>query len=97
MKMHEQYDPQTFENDIAILTLDRNVIFSKSVQAACLPDSDFDYTGTRGTVTGWGTIYFGGPSSNILQEVTIYKIHTLEDIICLSFMDFIKTKKDLEV
>ena len=71
MKMHEQYDPQTFENDIAILTLDRNVIFSKSVQAACLPDSDFDYTGTRGTVTGWGTIYFGGPSSNILQEVTI--------------------------
>lgn len=71
MKMHEQYDPQTFENDIAVLTLDRNVIFSKSVQAACLPDSDFDYTGTRGTVTGWGTIYFGGPSSNILQEVTI--------------------------
>ena len=72
MKMHENYNPKTFENDIAVLTLNRNVVLSKSVQPACLPSSStFDYTGTRGTVTGWGTIYFGGPSSNILQEVTI--------------------------
>ena len=72
MKMHEQYNPQTFENDIAILKLDRNAVFSKSVQPACLPvQPNFDYTNTRATVTGWGTIYFGGPSSNILQEVSI--------------------------
>ena len=70
--MHEKYDPKTFENDIAMLKLERNVrSFGLSVQPACLPAQDLDYTSTNATVAGWGTIYFGGPTSNILQEVTV--------------------------
>ena len=71
MKMHENYDPKTFENDIALLKLDKPARFSNSVQPACLPPSSSEYTGVRATVTGWGTIYFGGPTSNILQEVDV--------------------------
>ena len=71
MKMHENYNPKTFENDIAILKLNQPVRFSNSVKAACLPVGDSDYNGVRATVTGWGTIYFGGPTSQILQEVDV--------------------------
>ena len=72
MKAHEAYDSKTFENDIAMLKLDRNAVFTPSVQPACLPPpGDVDYTNVRATVTGWGTIYFGGPTSNSLQEVEV--------------------------
>lgn len=72
MKMHENYDGKTFENDIAILKLNQNVRFTKSVQPACLPPpGNMDYTNVKATVTGWGTIYFGGPTSNSLQEVDV--------------------------
>ena len=70
--MHENYDSKTFENDIAILKLSQNARFSNSVKPACLPaPGNRDYTNVRATVTGWGTIYFGGPTSNFLQEVDV--------------------------
>ena len=67
MQAHVSYNTTTFENDIAILKLDRDVPFSRSVYPICLPPSGKDYANTRAFVIGWGTIYFGGPTSNILQ------------------------------
>jgi len=71
MKMHENYDPKTFENDIAILKLNQDAKFTQSVQPACLPVNDLEYNGVKATVAGWGTIYFGGPTSQFLQEVNV--------------------------
>jgi len=71
MKMHENYDPKTFENDIAILKLSQDAQFTQSVQPACLPIGDSDYNNVKATVAGWGTIYFGGPTSQFLQEVNV--------------------------
>jgi len=68
---HENYDTKTFENDIAVLKLDRPVIFNNSTYPICLPPSGKTFTNTRAFVVGWGTIYFGGPTSNILQEVNL--------------------------
>jgi len=71
MKMHENYDPKTFENDIALLKLSQDAKFTTSVQPACLPAGDLEYNGVKATVAGWGTIYFGGPTSQFLQEVNV--------------------------
>jgi len=49
----------------------RPVPFSRSVYPICLPESGKNFTNTRAFVIGWGTIYFGGPTSNILQEVNL--------------------------
>ena len=71
IKMHEQYDTSTYINDIAILTLDRTTDFSDSIWPICLPPRNDLFTGDIATVIGWGTIYFGGPTSPVLQEVSI--------------------------
>ena len=52
MKMHENYDPKTFENDIAILKLSQDAQFTQSVQPACLPISDSDYNNVKVKIRG---------------------------------------------
>ena len=52
LKMHENYDDKSFENDIALIRLDRKVQFTKSVYPICLPPKDKDYTDTRAFVIG---------------------------------------------
>ena len=42
-------------NDIAILKLDKNLIFNDNVKPACLPDSSISYDGV-GIASGWGDI-----------------------------------------
>ncbi|RXG55735.1 Proclotting enzyme, partial [Armadillidium vulgare] len=72
IKMHEDYNTETYINDIAILTLDRTTDFSPSIWPICLPQNpDEQFVGETAVVVGWGTIYYGGPVSSILQEVSI--------------------------
>jgi len=71
VRMHEKYNNVTYENDIAVLKLSSSVKRTRSINAICLPDESRDFTGSRGFVIGWGTIYFGGPTSDILQEVNV--------------------------
>ena len=52
MKMHEKYDSKSFENDIALIKLDRKVPFTKSVYPICLPPKGRQFTGTRAFVVG---------------------------------------------
>ncbi|KAF2343702.1 Serine proteases trypsin domain, partial [Trinorchestia longiramus] len=68
---HEAYDTTTFVNDIAILSLPESVVFNDDVWPVCLPQPGPLYTDEQPTVTGWGTIYYGGPVATTLQEVTI--------------------------
>lgn len=71
MKIHERYDDATFENDIAILKLNGVATRSESVWPICLPPASEQFTNRRAFVIGWGTIYFGGPTSSTLQEVNV--------------------------
>ena len=71
MTMHENYNPRTFENDIALLKTDRPVQINKSIYPICLPPRTEQFTRRRAYVIGWGTIYFGGPTSSTVQEVNV--------------------------
>ena len=52
MKTHAGYDSKTFENDIALIKLERKVPFSKSVYPICLPPKGKQFTGKRAFVVG---------------------------------------------
>lgn len=55
---HKGFDSRTLYNDIAILTMDQPVTFSKGVRPVCLPSGGGArlYNGLTGTVVGWGSL-----------------------------------------
>ncbi|XP_069462988.1 chymotrypsin-like elastase family member 2A isoform X2 [Ambystoma mexicanum] len=56
--MHEKYNEQTVENDIALLLTSKPIQFNDAVQPACLPeDSKMEMTSVKNCwVSGWGRI-----------------------------------------
>jgi len=93
---HPEYDPSTYDNDFAIITLESPVTFSDSVRPVCLPSPSSLYEGVEATVTGWGTLQSGGIQPEVLQEVDVdtmsneectkplyvYKEEITENMIC---------------
>ena len=69
---HQYYNETTMNNDVAILVLAKPISFTRTMKPVCLPaDTESQYALETATVTGWGSIMSGGPSSNILQEVDV--------------------------
>ena len=68
--LHENYNHNNLQNDIALMKLKRPILFNTHVSPICLPDFDFA-TGTTCYVTGWGRPGNSFPPSNILQETTV--------------------------
>lgn len=78
---HPQYSGRTFNNDIAILELERDVTFSEGIKPICLTNDGrltarFEDTGVL--IAGWGAVHFRGPSSSRLQEGIIRPV-TLDE------------------
>ncbi|KAJ8710032.1 hypothetical protein PYW07_009398 [Mythimna separata] len=65
--IHPNYNPNTYDNDISIVTTAINMAFSDRVGPACLPflQTSNSFAGSKVTVVGWGTTFFGGPTSNV--------------------------------
>ncbi|KAF8767411.1 Serine protease filzig like protein [Argiope bruennichi] len=69
---HPQYqDPYRQSNDIALLRLNKDAVFSDHVWPVCLPDRKTEVTGMNATVAGWGQTSFNGGRKNILQKVNV--------------------------
>jgi len=73
--VHDQWNPGTSENDVALLELATPLDLSGSSRRAIdLPTSvggSWPSSGTNAFITGWGTTSFQGPSSNTLLGATI--------------------------
>ena len=55
--IHQDYDPATLKNDIAIIRLAGNLTLGKFVKTAKLPNPSLDVKpGNELVVAGWGTI-----------------------------------------
>ncbi|KAG1660147.1 Proclotting enzyme [Nymphon striatum] len=69
--VHEDYTIGFHDNDIAILKLEGDIIYTASIQSVCLPeDSVFkNIDGQIAKLTGWGHLNFAGRFSPTLQEV----------------------------
>uniref|UniRef100_A0A1A9ZGU9 Peptidase S1 domain-containing protein n=1 Tax=Glossina pallidipes TaxID=7398 RepID=A0A1A9ZGU9_GLOPL len=77
--VHRQYDPATFENDIALLELDNAVQYDSHIVPICMPSDKADFTGRMATVTGWGRLKYGGGVPSVLQEV---QVPIIENSVC---------------
>ncbi|XP_055542185.1 proclotting enzyme-like [Wyeomyia smithii] len=71
IRSHVDFDPVTYENDIAILKLFRPSLFNSYIWPICMPPLDDSWAGYRAIVVGWGTQFFGGPHSKVLMEVDL--------------------------
>lgn len=74
---HEDFDDLTFTNDVALLKLDRVTTFNSYIWPVCMPPTGGagalppSYAGKMAVVTGWGTQSFGGPTAQVLMEVSM--------------------------
>jgi len=74
--MHEQYNTQTKENDIAIIRLSKPVTISDKINVICLPGPEARNTNETVWITGWGTTSFQGQTSPVLKQTSL---HTMPD------------------
>jgi len=68
---HPQFDPRTFEYDLALLRVSEPVPFRPNMIPICIPDSDYDFIGDTGFVSGWGRLYEDGPLPSVMQKVPV--------------------------
>lgn len=75
MRIHPAYRKMTFDNDLALMRLDRPVRFTASVLPVCLGDRNLSESllsaGTMGTVIGWGRLKDNGAYPKYLQEIRL--------------------------
>lgn len=75
--VHPQYEPDTFANDMAIVTLQSPVPENDPrIGTICLPPDDipgknYPPMKTSGVAIGWGSTYFGGNPSATLKQVAL--------------------------
>ncbi|KAH7643901.1 trypsin-1 [Dermatophagoides farinae] len=70
--VHEGYNPATYQNDIALLELNQDVIYRPHILPICLPPKGRNFTGEKATAVGWGrTQYAVSTSPGILQKVDV--------------------------
>ena len=70
--IHPSYSGASLNNDFAIIKLASPVSFSDQVSPICLPSASTNYDNVVATVTGWGTLYSGGPQPDVLHKVCTY-------------------------
>jgi len=79
---HSSYDSASVDYDFAVLRLCEDLTFQTDIQPACLPSSFLDdYDDRDAVVSGWGTLYAGGPRPSTLNEVTV---RTMTNTACTS-------------
>ena len=75
--VHPRWNPETIENDLAILELTEPVTFNEYVQPVCLPGPTAE-AGSSVVLIGWGMVEIGGPPYHTLKQVQVKVIGDCE-------------------
>uniref|UniRef100_A0A3P9PSZ2 ST14 transmembrane serine protease matriptase a n=1 Tax=Poecilia reticulata TaxID=8081 RepID=A0A3P9PSZ2_POERE len=85
------YNPNTFNNDIALMELDSPIKFSDYIQPICLPNNDYKVpVGETVFITGFGATREGGTAAKVLQKAEVRIINYSE---CNKLMSYRLTSK----
>ncbi|XP_073326919.1 suppressor of tumorigenicity 14 protein homolog [Pagrus major] len=81
---HSEYNPLSYNNDIALMELDANVTLNQNIWPICLPSPTYDFPAGRGAwITGWGATREGGLAATILQKA---EVRIINGTVCKSLM-----------
>ncbi|XP_001657964.2 venom serine protease [Aedes aegypti] len=71
--MHENYNQDSRDNDIAVLKTTADIQWTRGVGPVCLPFNYwyYDFNKLQVDVAGWGTTSYGGQISTTLRRVTL--------------------------
>lgn len=59
MILHEEFNPLTLQNDIALIVLEEPFKLSHSVGVVCIPPKNVFYGKSKCTASGWGKNIYG--------------------------------------
>ncbi|XP_066468941.1 transmembrane protease serine 9-like [Tiliqua scincoides] len=77
LMIHCNYSTRTYENDIALLSLEETIEYNSYIQPICLPEaSQLMPAKNQCYITGWGRRKEGGSATNTLQEAQVDLIPT---------------------
>nr|XP_022912169.1 venom protease-like [Onthophagus taurus] len=68
---HEEFNSASFENDLAIVRLQKPTTFNSYIWPICLPPINRSFENETVAVAGWGQVYYGGPTSETLLEISV--------------------------
>jgi len=69
---HPDYKPATFQNDLAVIKLNRDVTYKEHIIPVCLPPFEESFVGEKAVVIGWGRTAHGQIATpSKLQEVEV--------------------------
>ncbi|XP_041127761.1 coagulation factor VII-like [Polyodon spathula] len=84
MIIHKEYAAQSADNDIALLRLEKPIIYNDYAVPICLPEKQLavhELAAIRySTVSGWGKLSDGGPTSSILRRLEVPRLKTQDCI-----------------
>lgn len=69
--LHKEFDQDTFNNDIALLRMNKPVVFSDHIRPVCLPTTVRAYDGENATIVGWGKLALNGNTADVLQSALV--------------------------
>uniref|UniRef100_A0A3B4XEE2 ST14 transmembrane serine protease matriptase b n=1 Tax=Seriola lalandi dorsalis TaxID=1841481 RepID=A0A3B4XEE2_SERLL len=82
---HPDYNPLTYNNDIALMELDTEVTLNQNIWPICLPSPTYDFpAGQEAWITGWGATREGGVTATILQKA---EVRIINSTVCKSLMN----------
>ncbi|XP_057338091.1 CLIP domain-containing serine protease HP8-like [Microplitis mediator] len=84
MLVHKRYNTPHFKNDIALIRLDRPVVYNGFVMPICMPAGDLlkkNLTGGIAETAGWGIFDIDHPKSSIVLQTI--KLPILETYMCV--------------
>nr|CAD7432064.1 unnamed protein product [Timema monikensis] len=80
---HQNYNTLSEANDIGLIKVNQDILFSLEVGPVCLPwNYKGSYAGETVEALGWGTLQFGGETPSQLQKVGLQVISYQQ---CLSY------------
>ncbi|KAI4542885.1 hypothetical protein MG293_007011 [Ovis ammon polii] len=78
--IHDNYNPETHENDIALVQLDKEVTFNRYIHTVCLPEANQAISpGSTAYVTGWGSQSYSGSTVTNLQQA---RVNIISNYLC---------------